>query len=133
MSVWNIGEVAKQTGLRASAIRYYERLGLLPEPHRSGGRRQYGPKILDRIALLQFARSVGFTIAEIRQLVRGFPEDTPAPARWRKMAVGKIEEMDAVISRARLMKTTLEAVLNCRCNGLDECARRIAVRRTQAR
>jgi len=67
----SIGEVARQAGIRASAIRYYEQAGLLPAPRRRGGQRRYEPDVVDRLALIAFAQQAGFTISEIRTLFRG--------------------------------------------------------------
>src|SRR5262245_17273507 len=64
-----IGELAKQAGLRPSAIRYYERLGLVPAPPRRNGRRDYGTDALANLAVVQFARECGFTVAQTKQLV----------------------------------------------------------------
>lgn len=61
-----IGQVARKTGLRASAIRFYEKSGLLPRPDRAGGQRRCDDLILDRLALLDFAKKSGFTLDEIR-------------------------------------------------------------------
>ena len=66
----SIGNVSARAGVRASAIRYYERLGLLPEPERAGGRRRYDESILEWLSLIALARESGFTIGEIKQLVR---------------------------------------------------------------
>ncbi|MCF6196292.1 MAG: MerR family transcriptional regulator, partial [Emcibacter sp.] len=64
-----IGEVAKRAGLAASAIRYYEREGLIPRADRKGNARVYGADIFDRLMLIELAKSAGFTIAETRKLV----------------------------------------------------------------
>jgi MerR family transcriptional regulator, redox-sensitive transcriptional activator SoxR len=62
-----IGQVAKETGLAASAIRFYEQAGVLPRPIRIGGRRQYDSSILERLAVIGRARACGFSLAETRQ------------------------------------------------------------------
>jgi len=67
----SIGEVAKKMGLRSSAIRYYERLGLIPKAPRLSGRRRYDDRVLERLAMVRFAKHVGFSIAEIKVLLRG--------------------------------------------------------------
>ena len=60
-----IGEVARRAGIRTSAIRYYESVGLLPAPPRMSGRRRYDPSIVQRLAVLHLAQEAGFTMAEI--------------------------------------------------------------------
>ena len=68
MEELTIGEVARQAGIRPSALRYYESIGLLPVPRRVNGRRRYDPAIVQQLTVLQVARQAGFTIAEIQTL-----------------------------------------------------------------
>src|SRR5262249_53920342 len=99
----SIGAVARQAGLRPSAIRYYERLGLLPAPGRVGGRRRYGPDVLTRLAVISFARASGFTLREVRRLLGG----KPYSLQLRRLARAKILELDGVIERAHAMQALL--------------------------
>jgi len=123
MEELTIGEVAKQAGIHASAIRYYESIEILPAPRRVNGRRLYDSSVLDRLAVIQMAQRVGFTTSEIRTLFNGFTPETPASARWEALARQKITEVDALILRAQAMKQVLEEeLLRCRCLTLDECA-----------
>ncbi len=117
-----IGEVAQRAGLQPSAIRYYERVGVLPEPRRQNGRRRYGLEVLTRLTVVRMAREAGFTIAEIRALFHGFPDDATASVRWRALAGRKIDEIDAVIVRAHRMRAVLEESLRCGCLTFDDCA-----------
>jgi MerR family transcriptional regulator, redox-sensitive transcriptional activator SoxR len=123
-----IGEIARQTGLRASAIRYYERVGILPAARRVGGQRRYSSDTVDRLAVIQFTRFTGFTVAEIRELFHKFPDGTPPPARWQKLARRKMEEVDALIEHAQGIKKMLAAGLRCECLDLEECGRVIRAR-----
>jgi len=116
-----IGEVASRTGLAASAIRYYEREGLIPEADRRGGKRIYGEDILDRLALIGVAKAAGFTVAEIRTLLSGFARRTPPGKRWRQLAEGKLVELEARIAEVERMKRVLEAVTRCECPTIEEC------------
>src|SRR6476646_4332847 len=81
-----IGELAREAGLRPSAVRYYESLGLLPVPERRSGRRVYTDGAVAHLAVVQFALATGFTLRETRQLVRGFSAGTRAGDRWRALA-----------------------------------------------
>jgi MerR family transcriptional regulator, redox-sensitive transcriptional activator SoxR len=117
----SIGDVARQAGLRASAIRYYERMGLLPAPARASGRRRYDERVLFQLQMIAFARRSGFTLREIRQLFAG----RPYSARLRKLAGEKMTELDAVISRAHDMQRLLQHALRCSCITLEECGRRM--------
>lgn len=117
-----IGEVARQAGVRPSAIRYYESLGLLPPPERINGRRRYGPEVLRRLAVVRMAQEAGFTLAETRTLFDGFAADAPASVRWRALAARKLAEVEALIARAEETRQRLHARLRCACPTLDECA-----------
>src|SRR5262245_43504362 len=122
-----IGSLAEQAGVRPSAIRYYERLGLLPSPPRRSGRREYDPDAVAQLAVLQVALSTGFTLKEARQLVRGFSTSTPPPARWRHLAAVKARDLEALIAQATAMKALLDRInTNCRCGTLLECGRAFA-------
>jgi MerR family redox-sensitive transcriptional activator SoxR len=124
MEELTIGEVAQRAGIRASAIRYYESVAVLPAPQRINGCRRYDASVLERLAVIQLAQKAGFTVAEIRTLFSGFTPETPASARWEALAQQKLAEVDALIYRAQAMKRVLEEqLLRCRCLTLEECAR----------
>lgn len=116
-----IGQLAHCAGLRASAIRYYERLGLLAPPHRVGGQRRYSPDALDRVLLIRFASEMGFSLAEIKLFLSGLREDAPVGPRWKKLATKKISEVEESIARSLRLKTLLQNLLHCRCASLKQC------------
>ncbi len=118
-----IGEVARHAGIAASAIRYYERQGLLPLADRRFGKRVYGEDILDRLALIGVAKAAGFRVSEIHTLLRGFARRTPPGPRWRALAKRKVEELDARLTEVKRMKRVLEAVTRCECPTLEACSR----------
>lgn len=120
-----VGEFARRAGLRASAVRYYERLGLLPAPPRRSGRRVYGPEAFAHLAVVQVARECGFTLEETRRLLRGFAPKTAPSARWRALAESKLKEMDEVIARAQATKEVLHRIQRCQCDTLAECGERL--------
>jgi MerR family redox-sensitive transcriptional activator SoxR len=119
-----IGELAQRAGISASAVRYYERVGLLPAPTRSSGRRDYADDALPRLAVVLRARRMGFGISETRQLVSVFPPASPS-ARWKALAATKILAMDTVIANARAMKTMLQLISQCRCKSWLQCGTRL--------
>lgn len=121
-----IGEIAARAGLATSAIRYYEKAGLLAAAARTNGRRVYPTAVLNQLMVIGFAKNTGFTLAEIKLLLRGFPESTPASARWKKLAKGKIAEMEVTIAKAEAMKKMLESIMGCRCRKLEHCAQGFA-------
>ena len=118
-----IGEVGRQSGLAPSAIRFYEKAGLLRTPFRKSGRRAYTPDVVHQLALIRFAKDVGFTLPQIRLLLHGFPQNTTASTRWRTLARGKIKELDEVIGKAQAMKTLLESMVSSANAGLWKTAR----------
>jgi MerR family transcriptional regulator, redox-sensitive transcriptional activator SoxR len=123
MSSMSIGRVAEICGLAPSAIRYYEKAGLLPAPIRVSRQRRYGTEVIGRLRLLQVAREAGFTIAETRTFVAGFSTLTPPAIRWRTLAERKLEEITTQMQRLRRMKALLESGFHCRCMSIDDCAR----------
>jgi MerR family transcriptional regulator, redox-sensitive transcriptional activator SoxR len=118
-----IGAIARRVGLRVSAIRYYESVGLIAPARRAGGRRMYDESIFTSIAIVQLAQDAGFTLAETRALVSGFERTTPASARWQAMARRKLDDVTERIQKAQRMKALLERLLQCRCDTLDQCVR----------
>jgi MerR family redox-sensitive transcriptional activator SoxR len=121
----SIGEVAGRAGVRPSALRYYERVGVLLAPERENGRRRYGGEVLrdvlDRLAVVRVAQQAGFTISEIKTLLDGFSDDTPPSERWQVLAREKLEEVEEVVERALDMKRLLERGLRCECLRLEDC------------
>ena len=112
-------------GLRTSAIRYYEQIGILPIPLRKSGQRCYDKSALYRLAVVQRARETGFTLEEIRELFFGFRPGTPPPDRWRKLSNRKLVELRNRMKRLRLMETLLKRMENCDCDALEECGERL--------
>jgi MerR family redox-sensitive transcriptional activator SoxR len=121
-----IGELAHRAQLNASAIRYYERLGLLAEPERSGGQRRYPTDALNRVLLIRFASEMGFTLNEIR-VFNGLRDDAPVGPRWKKLAHRKIQQVEQSIQRARRLKSLIEHLLDCRCISLQVCVERLSL------
>jgi MerR family redox-sensitive transcriptional activator SoxR len=116
-----IGELAAQAGLAPSAIRYYEKLGLLPPAERLGGQRRYSAEALDRVLLIRFAGEMDFTLAEIKLFLNGFREKTPVSTRWRKLTARKIAELQQRLAFTRRLLDLLERLQHCRCVQLHEC------------
>lgn len=129
MSNMTIGQVAKICGLAPSAIRYYERSGLLPKSARVSGQRRYGVEIIGRLRLLQVARAAGFTIAETRTFVAGFSASTPPAVRWQTLARRKLGEIETQMERLRRMRVLLESGFHCRCLSIADCARILGAQR----
>jgi MerR family redox-sensitive transcriptional activator SoxR len=126
MKAMTVGEVARRAGMRASAVRYYESVGLLPSPMRVSGQRRYDDSVLPTLTLIRTAQQAGLTIAEIYALFHQFPTETPPSERWQALAQQKIADLERVIARAQKMQQMLAAVLACECRTLEQCAAKIA-------
>src|SRR5215467_6976109 len=116
-----IGELAHRAGLNASAIRYYERVGLLAPAARVNGQRHYPAEALDRLLLIRFAGEMDFTLDEIRLFLKGLRLNVPVGPRWKKLANRKIAEVENNIQRSLLLKDLLQHLLRCRCASLQIC------------
>jgi MerR family transcriptional regulator, redox-sensitive transcriptional activator SoxR len=117
----SIGEVAQRTGLRASALRYYEESGLLPAPARVKGRRVYDDQVIRRIDGLRFAQEAGFTLKEIKVLFQGSGAKSTLSARWQSMARKKLLELEQLAARVVRMRAALELGLKCGCVRIEDC------------
>ena len=114
-----IGEVAERAGMSASRIRFYEARGLVPEPERAGGKRRYGEEVLRRLAIIDAAQRVGFTVEEIRDLLGS--RDELAHERLRQLAVLKLPELDDLIARATSVRRVLRICSRCSCDSIEVC------------
>ena len=115
-----IGAVAAMTGRSTSAIRYYEQIGLLPEPLRAGGRRRYDPAVVRTLAVIDTAQRAGLALDEIRMLLSASPGDPAAVERLREVASRKLPEVVALIERSELVRGWLELAARCECPDLDQ-------------
>jgi DNA-binding transcriptional MerR regulator len=113
-----IGELARRAGTAPSALRYYERIGLLPPAERAGGKRHYPPSSAERLAFVRLYQDAGFTLKEIRQLLAARSRQR---ASWTPLAERKIAELDARIAEAQRAKDLLEHALNCPHDDLLAC------------
>ena len=115
-----IGEVAGRAGVRVSLIRYYEEIGLLPQPLRVSGQRRYDETVLRRLAVIDVAQRAGLSLEEIRELVEH--GNDPMSERLRELAQRRLPEIDALIDRAQRVRAWLQAAQGCDCQSIDECA-----------
>ena len=126
MAQLTISEVGRQVGLQASAIRYYEQIGILPRAQRVSGQRRYDGTALYRLAIIQRARQLGFTLDEIRQLFFGFRNVTRASARWQLLSERKLRELDQQLRSIKEVQRLLRKMMrNCHCDTLDQCGKGI--------
>lgn len=116
-SVMDIAEVAKRSGVAASALRYYERKGLIQPLGRAGARRTFAPAVLDTLALIALGQAAGFSLDEIRTMF------TPqgAPRIDRGMLSAKADEIDRLVKRLRAMSRGLRHAAACPAKSHAEC------------
>jgi MerR family transcriptional regulator, mercuric resistance operon regulatory protein len=119
-----IGEFSRRTGANIETIRYYERIGLLPVPERSGRYRRYDAADVRRLVFIRRARELGFTLDEVRALLRLSEVDGKAAcADVRDLAASHLAEVKAKIADLRAMARTLkEAVRRCGSGEVPGCA-----------
>jgi DNA-binding transcriptional MerR regulator len=113
----DIAEVAQKSGLAPSALRFYEKRGLIEPDGRNGLRRTYRPAVLDRLTLITCARGAGFALAEIARFLRARPADEAVRSRMAAKAI----ELDEEIERLCRMRASLRHAATCTHVPLVEC------------
>ena len=116
-----IGELAQLTGKRPSAIRYYEQIGLLPQPARMDGRRRYHHSVARTLAVIDTGQRAGLALDEIKTLLAASPDDGETISRLRELAGRKLPQISALIERSQLVRDWLECAARCECPDLDQC------------
>jgi DNA-binding transcriptional MerR regulator len=114
-----IGELARRSGLASSAVRYYERVGLLSPAGRAGGRRRYLASSAERLALIQLCQDAGFTLREIRALIAGGSRKTRP---WTRLVEAKLRELETRIAQAERAKVLVQHALACPHRNLLRCS-----------
>ena len=117
-----IGEVAQRAGVATSSIRYYESIGLLPEPDRLHGQRRYRSDVVGKLAFIGVAQGAGFKLSEIKDLVDGVDGSDGMAGQMRSLSTRKLPEIEALLERTKAMKGWLEVAKECGCKTPDECA-----------
>ncbi len=122
--IFTIGKVARLTAVGIETIRFYEREGLIPEPpRRESGYRQYPPATIDRVRFIKRAKDLGFTLAEIKELLSLSVGPKTTCADVKRKADEKIKEVDAKISDLKRIRKALNRLTDqCRGKGpVSEC------------
>lgn len=113
-----IGEVSDRAGVAPTALRYYERVGLLPEPERIGGQRRYDESILVRLNVIRLCKAAGFTLDDIAVLM---DDDTPGRPAARALAHVKLAEIDQQMQALVHAREIIEWGMRCTCPSIDAC------------
>jgi MerR family redox-sensitive transcriptional activator SoxR len=118
-----IGEVAERSGLAASAIRFYERQGLVHAERTPSGQRRFRRDVLRRIAFIRIAQRVGLTLEEIVTALAVLPADrAPTLRDWGRLTAGWQDRIDQRISLLQALQSGLSACIGCGCLSLRTCA-----------
>jgi|SRR5580698_2934337 MerR family redox-sensitive transcriptional activator SoxR len=133
MAGLTISQIARRADLRPSAIRYYEKIGILPAALRTSGQRRYDETVLYRLAVIQRAQQIGFSLDDIRRLFFGFRKNTPASERWRALSKQKLTELDKLASHIQAIQALLRRQQNCSCSALDQCGKAMFLKSCEER
>ncbi len=118
-----IGELAVRSGVAPSALRYYERLGLVRSERTSGNQRRYRRSELRRVAFVRIAQQVGVSLEEIRAALAQLPgERTPTSADWARLSAAWRQRLDERIGLLERLRDTLDGCIGCGCLSLDRCS-----------
>lgn len=117
-----ISALARAAGVAPSAVRYYESVGVLPEPDRVAGQRRYGPEDVRRLGNIRTAQRAGLALADIRDLLGANGSDEPLGVHMRELAARRLPTADEELRQVQAARRWLEAAARCTCVQLDECA-----------
>jgi MerR family redox-sensitive transcriptional activator SoxR len=118
-----IGEIARRAGLATSALRYYERQGLVSATRTSGGQRRYRRNVLRRLAFIRAAQNVGLSLGEIRTALETLPaQRTPTTADWARLSRSWRSRLDEQIAALTALRDGLTSCIGCGCLSLGRCA-----------
>jgi len=118
----SIGEVARRSGVAASALRYYEQLGLISSERAGSGHRRFPRPVLRRIAFIVYAQHVGLTLDEIGGELGKLPENhAPTRRDWSRLSKGWSQRIDDRIAELERLKLGLTECIGCGCLSLDRC------------
>lgn len=120
---YSIGDLARETGCKVQTIRYYEQIGLMPEPARSSGnQRRYDRRHVERLAFIRHARDLGFSIEEVRELLELSDRPDMPCDRADTIARHHLAEVEDRIARLILLRVELKRMIKqCRGGRISDC------------
>lgn len=117
-----IGELARRSGLAASALRFYEAQGLIAGGRSASGRRHYPRHVLRRVAFIRVAQTMGLTLPEIQAALARLPEGrTPTKADWERLSRAWLPLLDQRMAELQRLKDKLTGCIGCGCLSLKAC------------
>lgn len=117
-----IGEVARRSGFATSALRYYERQGLITGGRTSGGQRRYERSVLRRLAFIRAARNIGLGLEEVRAALAQLPAArTPTRSDWARLSRAWRGRLDEQIDALVRLRDGLDSCIGCGCLSLQHC------------
>lgn len=117
-----IGELASRSGFATSAVRFYDKEGLVPAERTSGNQRRYPRSALRRLAFIRAAQNIGVPLAEIREALAELPETrTPTKADWARLSKHWRARLDAQIAGLEALRDDLDSCIGCGCLSLQRC------------
>ena len=117
-----VGAVAQRSGYAPSALRYYERLGLIASTRSAGNQRRYRRSVLRRLAFIRAARSVGLSLDEVATALDSLPDArTPTKADWARLSRRWRARLDQQIAALEALRSSLDQCIGCGCLSLRTC------------
>src|SRR5919199_2752419 len=117
-----IGELSHRSGVAASALRFYEDIGLLSANRTSGNQRRYGRHMLRRVAFIRAAQRVGLSLDEIHAALRSLPDNrTPTKSDWQRVSRDWTARIDRQVEELGRLKAKLTGCIGCGCLSLRTC------------
>ena len=118
----SIGEVAARSGFATSALRYYEREGLIASRRTSGDQRRFERRVLRRLAFIRAAQSMGLSLDEVRAALEALPQQrTPTRQDWTKLSRSWRQRLDEQIAALEALRNGLDSCIGCGCLSLRTC------------
>jgi MerR family redox-sensitive transcriptional activator SoxR len=118
-----IGQVSERTGVAISALRYYEKEGLLRADRTDGGQRRYPREVIRRISFVRIAQQVGLSLEEIREALKALPNDrTPTKGDWARLSNAWRSRLDEQIASLVRLRDNLTSCIGCGCLSLKACS-----------
>lgn len=122
MTDLSVGELAARSGVSVAAVHFYERKGLIQSVRTKGNQRRFARATLRRVALIQVAKDVGMTLAELKAIFAALPDSrTPTTRDWQKIAVRWQDDINHRIATLQALRQNLMGCIGCGCLSMTKC------------